>query len=161
MSKKRVLMGVALALTLGPLGIQVSQGHEGEKGHGYGAAVEFRESAMTIFRWYLKPMAGMVKGKAPYNQSAFEKNAEGLATATRLDVLAGFPKGSDADEETRAKPEIWQNQKDFQSRYRDLQRETARLAEVAKGGGKAAIKAQFGKTAKVCGGCHKKYRSKK
>ena len=126
-----------------------------------GGPVDFRESTMTIYKWYLKPMAGMVKGKIPFDQAAFQKNAEGLATAARLDLLAGFPKGSYDPEESRAKQAIWQKWDEFEDKFQALQRESAKLAEVARGGDMAAIKAQFGKTAKTCGGCHKPFRSKK
>jgi len=125
------------------------------------AALEFRQSAMTVFVWYLKPMGGMVKGKIPFDQATFAKNARGLATATQLDIPAGFPKGSYDEEESDAKQAIWEKWPEFEDKYRTLQKEAAKLAEVAQGGDVAAMKAQFGATAKSCGGCHKPFRAKK
>ncbi len=126
-----------------------------------GGPIDFRESTMTIYKWYLKPMAGMVKGKVPFNVEAFQKNAQGLALATRLDLLSGFPKGSYDPEESRAKKAIWEEWPQFEDKYRALQKESSKLAEVAMTGDVAAMKAQFGATAKTCGGCHKPFRAKK
>lgn len=122
------------------------------------AAVEFRESAMTIYKWYMKPMGAMAKGDMPFDAEAFRSNAAGLATATQLDIMPGFPEGSDFD--TEAKPEIWENWAEFQEKFQALQREAKHLAETAATGDEAAVKAQFGKTGKTCGDCHKKFREK-
>ncbi|TVO77829.1 c-type cytochrome [Sedimenticola selenatireducens] len=122
-------------------------------------AIDFRESVMTTFKWYLQPMGAMAKDKIPFDAALFSSRAEGLANATRLDVTEGFPEGS--DEDTEALPKIWQNWDDFKSKYQVLQKEAAELQRVAAMGDEAAMKAQFGKTAKTCGGCHKAYRKKK
>ena len=49
---------------------------------------------------------------------------------------------------------------DFKAKLEKMQGEAAKLAEVAKGGDLAAIKAQFGETGKACKACHDKYRNK-
>jgi len=149
---KKLLITVLLALAISSVTTQVALAN---------AAVDFRQSAMTVFVWYLKPMGGMAKGKIPFDQTAFANNAQGLATATRLDIPAGFPKGSYDEEESDAKPAIWEKWSEFEGKYRDLQKQAAKLAEVAQGGNVAAMKAQFGATAKTCGSCHKPFRSKK
>ena len=122
------------------------------------AAVEFRESAMNIYRWYVKPMGGMAKGEIPFDAAAFQANAEGLATAARLDIAPGFPEGSDFD--TEAKPEIWENWPEFLEKFKALQDESAKLAEAAAGGDEAAMKAQFREAAKTCSDCHKRFRER-
>ncbi len=126
-------------------------------------ATDFRQATMDVYKWYLVPMKKMVKGKIPFDAEKFKASAEGLALATQLNVLAGFPKGSDSEalEDSYARNDIWDNWGDFEKRARSLQRDAAKLAQVAQGGDRAAMKAQFGKTAKNCGGCHKKYRVKK
>jgi len=123
------------------------------------AAIDFRTANMTLFSWYLKPMALMVKGKMPYDQAAFSKNASSLAKAAEFDLLAGFPKGS-TDIDSDAKQEIWEKWSEFSEKHQDLQRESARLAEISVSGELAAIKAQFKKTAGTCKGCHKPFREK-
>ena len=122
------------------------------------AAVDFRESAMTIYKWYLGPMGAMVKGKTPFDGKAFREHAEGLAAAAGLNLLAGFPEGS-ADG-TEARPEIWSRWSEFEEKYRALREQSARLAQVAATGDEAAMKAQFGETAKTCKGCHDDFREK-
>ena len=126
---------------------------------GQQAAVDFRQSAMNLYKWYLGPMGGMVKGKIPFDLMAFQKNAKGLATVASLDLLAGFPKGS--AEDTEAKNAIWERWSDFEKKYSALQQQSEKLASVAAGGDQAAIKAQFGETAKTCKGCHDDFREKK
>ncbi|MCW8883308.1 MAG: cytochrome c [Sedimenticola sp.] len=122
-------------------------------------AIDFRESVMTTFKWYLQPMGAMTKGDMPFDATLFKSRAEGLANATRLDVTEGFPLGS--AEDTEAQPKIWDDWDDFKLKYEALQKEATELQRVASSGDEAAMKAQFGKTAKTCGGCHKEYRKKK
>ncbi len=150
---KKFFLGLSLVAVLGatPMSIAFADEHENP-------AIDFRESLMTIFKWHLKPMAGMIKGKIPFNEAAFRKNANGLAAATSLDLLSGFPRGSIEDSE--AKPEIWRHWPDFKDKFRTLQRESAKLKQAAASGDRAAMKAQFIRTAKVCKGCHKKFREK-
>jgi cytochrome c556 len=59
---------------------------------------------------------------------------------------------------TEAKPEIWTKSGDFKTKMDNFQQEATKLAEVAKGGKEADIKAQFGKTAETCKACHKEFR---
>lgn len=127
------------------------------------SAVDFRQDTMGVYKWYLTPLKEMATGKLPFDAQRFKASAEGLALATQLDVAAGFPEGSDsgAIEESDARAEIWSNWSDFTQRLESLQRDAAQLAKVAQTGDEAAIKDQFGKTAKNCGDCHKEYRVKK
>ncbi len=122
-------------------------------------AIDFRESVMTTFKWYMGPMGAMVKGKIPFDAALFKSRADGLANASRLDVSEGFPEGSVGESE--AKPEIWDEWDDFLSKYQGLQDEAVKLQQVAATGDEAAIKEQFLKTGETCSSCHKKYRSKK
>ena len=71
------------------------------------------------------------------------------------DIASLFPPGS-THEKSRAKPEIWENKVDFDSRATELGKAAAALAAAARSGGDvgAASKAMFD----VCKGCHEKYR---
>jgi cytochrome c556 len=122
-------------------------------------AIDFRESVMTTFKWYMGPMGAMAKGKIPFDAALFKSRADGLANASRLDASEGFPEGSVG--ETEAKPEIWDNWDDFLSKYQSLQDEAVKLQQVAATGDEAEMKKQFGKVGETCGSCHKKYRNKK
>lgn len=123
------------------------------------AAIDFRSSNMLIYKWYMGPMGAMVKGKVPYDQAAFQKNAAGLATAASLDLLAGFPQGS-TDPDSEAKAEIWQDWSGFSDRFEALQRESAKLAEIAASADAQASMEQFKKTGGTCKGCHDDFREK-
>lgn len=139
------LLGVASPATQAEIGVQ--------------AAIDFRESIMTTFKWYMGPMGAMTKGKIPFDSALFKSRADGLVNATRLDLAEGYPEGSVSDSE--AKPEIWENWDQFLGKIESLREEAAKLQQVAATGDEAAMKAQFGKTGKVCGSCHKQFRSKK
>lgn len=150
---KKGLLQSALVVTLlgnAPAAITATDSIQG--------AIDFRESVMITFKWYMGPMGAMTKGKIPFDAAYFQSRAEGLANATRLDVSEGFPEGS--IEESEAKPEIWQDWDDFTAEYQALQREAEALQQIAAGGDEAAMKAQFDKTGKRCGSCHKKFREK-
>jgi len=105
-------------------------------------------------------MGGIKGGLAAGNGEAVEAHAKainGLATV----IPSFFPKGSDQGE-TRALPEIWIKWSEFEAAANSLVTESGKLAQVAKGGDKAAMAAQFGQMGKVgCGGCHKPFRKPK
>lgn len=122
-------------------------------------AIDFRESVMTTFKWYMGPMGAMAKDKIPFDSAHFRSRAEGLANATRLDVSEGFPEGSIGESEAR--PEIWQEWDEFVAAYEALRKEAEKLQQVAASGDETAMKAQFAETGKQCGDCHKKFRKKK
>jgi cytochrome c556 len=120
-------------------------------------AVEFRESVMTIFSWNLKPMGAMVKGDMPFDATEFQGYAKDLAQAARLDLLAGFPEGSDQGE-TAARTDIWMNWGDFQAKLEELRKQSQTLAEVAASGDLEKIKPAFGALGGACKGCHEAYK---
>jgi cytochrome c556 len=70
-------------------------------------------------------------------------------------IEALFPAGS-THEHSRAKPEIWENWKEFQGLIAAMQTDSAALAEAARSGGDvgAASKKMFG----GCKSCHDKFR---
>ena len=123
---------------------------------------EFRTSAMTIYKWYLSPMGTMIKGKVKFNAKEFAYNARGLANASHLELLAGFPDKSSEDEvdESSAKPVIWGKPEAFEKKFKAFQVEAQKLASIAKKGDEKAIKAQFKSTAGTCSSCHKKFKTK-
>lgn len=129
---------------------------------GVQGAIDFRQSAMKIYKWYMGPMGGMVKGKIPFDAAAFNNQAQGLATAASLDLGPGFPENSfsDMESETDAKPDIRENWADFESKYQAFREASEKLAATAAGGEMAAIKEQFAATGKTCKGCHQDYREK-
>lgn len=120
-------------------------------------AIKYRQSVMTIVGWNFKPMGAMVKGERPFDAKAFATHAKDLAAVTSVDILTGFPEDSDGDG-SKAKAEIWLKWDDFKDKMGAMQREAAKLAEVAAGGDQEAMKKQFGAAGKTCKGCHDDYK---
>jgi len=71
-----------------------------------------------------------------------------------------FPAGTGPDiGKTGAKPEIWQDQKDFVGKLAAWQKAVRAFNVAAKGGDVNAIKARFADMGGTCKACHDKYRS--
>lgn len=120
--------------------------------------IHYRQSAMTLIGWNFGPLSAMVKGKLAWDAKEFALHAERVAALAPM-VHEGFTKGSDKGAETDAKPEIWANPEDFQSKLNDLVNESKTLSDVAKGGDEAKMKDQFKKLGGACKGCHDKYKA--
>ncbi len=116
-------------------------------------AIKYRQSAMTLVGANFKPMGAMLKGELEYDQAAFARHAADLAAVAGIDILRGFPTDSEG-EGSDAKPDIWLDWGKFERGMQRLAEQTAKLAEVAAGADRAAIKEQFAATAKTCKGCH-------
>lgn len=120
-------------------------------------AIHYRQAAYTMIGWNFGPMAQMVRGKTPWDATAFARHAERVAFLAPQ-LLEGFPEGSGSGADTEAKPEIWTDRDGFRSKMDDFVRESKLLAEASRGGDEAKAKAQFKTTAGACKACHEKYR---
>jgi cytochrome c556 len=94
-----------------------------------------------------------------WNDESFQHFADDLATAASLDIARGFPEGSHTGQ-TRAKPEIWENKTDFDSKIGDLKEATMALKIAAVTGDKGKIMEAFKATGGACKACHDDYKSK-
>jgi len=122
------------------------------------AVITYRQSVFHMILWNFQPLGEMARGRRPFDAAEFERRAERLAfLAPQLEE--GFTPGSDKGATTDALPDIWKNRADFDQKLADLVRETKALAEVAKGGDEAKMKAQFPKLSAACKNCHEKYRA--
>ena len=119
-------------------------------------AVEYRQSVYTLIKWNFAPIGAMVKGQVPYDAAAVARHAAFLETLSKM-PLEGFTPGSDVGD-TKAKPEIWKNRQEFEKLMSDFQEQVNKLNQVAGSGNQAAVKEQFGATAKSCKNCHDKFR---
>ena len=121
--------------------------------------VEYRKSVYTIIGWNFAPIGAMVKGEVPFDAAAVARHAQYVEMMSKA-APEGFAKGTGPDvvKNTEAKPEIWTKWSEFETKMTNFQQEAAKLAETAKGGKEADIKAQFGKTAETCKACHKEFR---
>lgn len=119
------------------------------------AQVKLRQSAYTVLGAQMGAMGAMASGRAPYDAAAFRLAAERAAFMATI-VSDTFPAGSTAN--SKAKPELWQQQADFQKLMKDMQAKTAALATAAKGSDLEAIKPAFGAAGASCKACHDKYK---
>lgn len=74
----------------------------------------------------------------------------GLAQAPVPPVVSPADTGLDRFPDSTAKPEIWQKQADFKSRWRQLQSDVSRLVDVAKGKDLAKLGEQLKRVADAC-----------
>ena len=121
-------------------------------------AIKYRQSAMFIMGQNFARIGAVVKGERPYNKEEVAKYAAVAAEMSKL-PWEGFVAGTDKGK-THAKPEIWTDAAKFKSDSEKMEREIAKLAEVAKGGDLSAIKTQFGATGKACKSCHDDFKKK-
>ena len=121
--------------------------------HGHSKAIDFRNSLMTILKWNMGPMGKMVKGEMPYDEAAFTRHAQDLATTAHLDLPAGFPEGSE-EGDTDARIDIWMDWEGFMEKYEALKKASAELARTAATGSMEAIKPKFVDLGKTCKSCH-------
>ena len=86
----------------------------------------------------------------------------GAATIAGLSRRASgwFPAGTGPEMgNTGAKPEIWQNSRDFAVKLRNFQAAAQAFNTAAAGGDLAAIKARYSDLGGTCKACHDSYRS--
>jgi len=119
--------------------------------------VKLRQSAYTVLGAQMGLMAAQASGRAPYEANTYRIAAERAAFIANY-VPELFPTGS-ITPSSKAKPELWQQQVEFQRLMRDMQSKTATLATTARGGDLEAIKPAFGAVGASCKACHDKYKA--
>ncbi len=98
----------------------------------------------------------MVKGKIPFDAAVVQKNAATIA-ANLEKARKLFPEGSEKGEkESRAKPEIWLLEDEFQDIFKTAVQRARALSQVREAKDLAPAVMALGKDG--CGACHKKFR---
>lgn len=118
----------------------------------------YRQSYFTLVAMNFGPVVATVKGEIPWNQDKMEDWTNDLAALSTLDVMRGFVDGSEQGT-TRAKPEIWDNKADFESKLNDLNEALSALQLATAGGDKKAIAEKVGAAGKTCKSCHDDYKA--
>ena len=119
-----------------------------------------REDAMKSFGAGAKALTGFVRD----NQGTIDdvKATTAKMKATSDNLLTLFPEGTAVGVgKSAAKPEIWTNWADFQTKVKGAQDAIAALDTAAQEGNAAKVKAAFPEVGKACGACHETYRVKK
>ena len=122
-------------------------------------AIKARKDMMKNAGGSMKVLVPMNKGEAPFEAA---KAQEALTVLIKAgdEFHKLFPAGSDKGGDTEAKPEIWKNLADFETKSKAMTA-AAKAAHEAAGKGADAFKASFGAVGKSCGDCHQAYRVKK
>lgn len=104
-------------------------------------------------------LGGMLRNRIPYDEAGF------IAGAAELDRLSRepwqhFPAVAD-DERSKANPELWQRQEQFQKMARDLEQATAALvqATTAPPLRRSALEPAMQAVEDSCEACHKAFRA--
>jgi cytochrome c556 len=121
------------------------------------------EDALTTRQADMKEMGKSLKAIKGIIDSGGNA-ADVVAPANKIVEVAGlipslFPKGSDQGK-TRALPVIWEKWDAFTKHADDLKSEATMLASAGQSGDLATVRAQFDKTAKMCGACHQDFKKK-
>lgn len=122
-------------------------------------AVEARQGQFKLIVHNFGLLGGMVQGRMDYDADMAQTAADNLFHLTRHDQSRLWPEGTDSFsiDNTRAKPEIWENLDDFVSKFGALQEAAEALQPVA-GEGMDELRANFGAVAQTCQACHQVYR---
>lgn len=153
MKHKFAMLAVALSVGLVPSFVSAQAKPDPIK-----EAIKARQGLMQLQKLSRGMLNAVVKGEAPMNDAALQA-AENLAALPKMIPLV-FPKGSDMDaqEGTNAKPDIWAKPDAFKSRYETLQKETAKLAQVAAAKDSKKLADQLKLVADACTACHDEFR---
>lgn len=121
-------------------------------------SIHYRQQVFGLIGWQFGHMHEMVRGKKPFDLKEFQKRAQRLAQLAPLTDEAFLP-GSDQGAPTEAKAEIWKDPADFKLKTDEFLRAAQALHAATQGGERAAIEAQFSKTAETCKACHDRYKT--
>jgi len=122
-------------------------------------AIKYRKSVMFLIAQHFGRMGAVVKGKAPYDQKAFTRNAMVVEALSHLPWEASMVPGTDKGD-TTLNAAVFAEQTEFKAGAQTFEAGSAKLVSVSEGGDLSAIKAQFGEVGKSCKGCHEKFRTK-
>ena len=122
--------------------------------------IDVRRALFVLIGSNFRPVGETLQGKLPHDPAELQKRIARVAfLAPQLSEV--FPDFS-ATGETKAKPEIWSNKADFDSRLKDFQTHVLALAQVVEkdAGNVDAFKAAAAAVGKDCKGCHDDYKAK-
>ena len=120
--------------------------------------IKYRQAAYSLMNLNFASLEAMAESKKPFNKDEAARNAEFVA------LLSTVPKGffgEGTDKDTRAKPEIWKNRADFDSKMDKMVTEANKLPGIVKAGDAAAFKKQVHDVGEACKACHDEYRAKR
>lgn len=122
--------------------------------------VKLREDSMKTFGAGAKTLTEFVRDGQGTIDDVKAATAKMAAVAADLPTL--FPEGTAVGVgESDAKPEIWTNQADFQTKVKAAQDAIVALDAAAQAGDADKVKTAFPTVGQACGACHENFRVKK
>jgi cytochrome c556 len=146
--KKSAIAAVLVAATAAPVAAQQVKPEN---------QVKYRKAAYTLMNLNLGSLAAMAQEKKPFNRDEAQRSADLLA------MLAAVPRsyfGEGTDRDTKAKPEIWKNRPDFDTKMDRMVTEAVKLPGVVRAADMAAFRKQVAEVDAACKACHDDYRAK-
>lgn len=123
--------------------------------------IRWRQSAYTTMAWSMARIEANIKGT--YNKDQVIEAANVIQAIANSKMGALYQPGSDQGkgwEPTRLRSEFFSKQDEVGQVARPFIVGANEMAKIAASGDAAAIKAQFGKVADTCDGCHEKFKKK-
>jgi cytochrome c556 len=121
-------------------------------------AAETRQAVLKLVGWNVGPLADMVRADIEWDQALFARNAQRIAWTTTMIPDAFRAETSQFDLDTEALPDIWQDFGRFEELAGNVQRSSARLAEIARAGDREATVEAFVTMVDDCKACHDRFR---
>jgi len=118
----------------------------------------YRQSWFALVAMNFGPMVSTVKQEIPWDDQRMKGWSTDLATLTTLNIMRGFTDGSERGT-TRAKPGIWENKADFESKMDDLAQAASALKRAVDSGDRKQVAEQVQATGGACKACHDDYKS--
>ena len=128
--------------------------HEGATG-----VVKERMDMMRSVAQSMKRIHNQLKLGAGLDHAAIAREAASIAGHSR-DLVKKFPAGSGGGV-SEAKPDIWQNPRDFTAKSEAFTAAARRLSDAAGKADSSNLTALFRDMGSTCSACHRDYRQKK
>ena len=120
--------------------------------------INHRRAAFTLMSSYFSRILNVVDGEVDFDKNSVIQSARTVEMLSKLPWI-GFAPGTEFGE-TRAKPEIWLEEDEFEKLAVDMQNKVRDLRITAEKGDPAQVKLAFVTARKSCGACHDRYRKK-
>ncbi len=119
-------------------------------------AVKYRQAAFTLVGSHFGRLAPVVRGQAPFDAAAVQRETALLQQLAAL-PWDGFAPGTEGG---KASPDIWKEQEKFKQLQDRMRGEVDKLAEASKSGELEKVRAAFGGVGASCKACHDAYRQR-
>ncbi|MFC4238835.1 c-type cytochrome [Marinobacter oulmenensis] len=124
--------------------------------------IETRQSAYQFAAWNMgKIKAQAIDGSVAYDQQQIQAAANAIAAVANsgMSTLYSRDSANDRADNTRLKPNFFEEPMKVQEVAVNFVREANKLQEVAATGDKAAVAQQFAKVGESCKACHDNFRA--